>query len=139
MKRIIATSLIVLFLFSQTGITVATHYCGGHAVKSAVLVGNKLPGCGMEMMQSCEMNSPDEGPLVRREPCCQDHLQTLEANEELLTSIIHTSSNLQESDNHSDLSHAVSYVSVIAEPNYASNSPPLIEQDFQIDLQTFLI
>ena len=93
----------------------------------------------MEMMQSCEMNTSEEGPLVKREPCCQDHLQTLEANEELLANIILTTLSVHESEEYSDLSLAISYVSEISEPGYASNSPPLIEQDFQIVFQTFLI
>jgi len=139
MKRSIAISLIIFLLIGQTGLTFATHYCGGQEVKTGLVIGNTLPGCGMEMMQACGMNTSEEGPLVKREPCCENHIRTIEANEDLLSSILHSTVSLS------------LVMPLVIEPAYinagpeiktklfANHSPPTAEHDFQISFQTFLI
>ena len=140
MKRSIATFLIIFLLIGQTGFTLATHYCGGQAVKTGLVLGKRLPDCGMNMMQACEMNTSDhDGPLVKREPCCANHVRTVEANKDILTAILYSGESI-----FIELPLFQEPLSINTDPEanipqLANNSPPGLDQDRQILFQTFLI
>jgi hypothetical protein len=140
MKRSISLFLIIFLMIGQTGLTFATHYCGGSAVKTKLMLNNDLPDCGMNMMSSCEMTpSQDEGPLVKREPCCQDHMTKIEANQDLLTGFLESSETFtyEFSVTVEELPFVADQVEFI--PLASSNSPPDSDHDLQVLFQSFLI
>lgn len=140
MKRSVSVFLIIFLLIGQTGFTFATHYCGGHPVKTGVVLGDHLPDCGMNMMNACEMDMNDtEGPTINKEPCCENHFTTVEASQDLLAGFIDTDFSFV-----NDLSMPVDIFTTVTDqgeylPQAASNSPPGIERDIQILFQSFLI
>ncbi|MBW6457843.1 MAG: hypothetical protein K0B52_01645 [FCB group bacterium] len=140
MKRSVSIFLVIFLLIGQTGFTFATHYCGGHPVKTGIVLGDHLPDCGMNMMNACETDISDtDGPLVKKATCCENHFTTVKAKQDLLTGFI---------DN--DFS-TVNYLSIpvnivitvndheVHLPHESSNSPPGFEPDIQILFQTFLL
>lgn len=69
MKRIIAILLSLVVLFSTTGFTLVTHFCGGVAAESKVVLFGDAPGCGMEDIKSdCE----DNGVNYTKKSCCDN-------------------------------------------------------------------
>lgn len=48
MHRLLSASLGFLILFSQLGLSYATHYCGNKAVGSEITLGTNTLDCGME-------------------------------------------------------------------------------------------
>ena len=140
MKRSVSLFLIIFLLIGQTGFSFATHYCGGYAMKTKLLLNNELPDCGMNMMTACEMNTnQDEGPLVKREPCCENHITTVEASRDLLTGFLATGESFV-----FDLGFPVETFSLVADqeefiPRASSNSPPDTGPDLQVLFQSFLI
>jgi hypothetical protein len=127
-------------MIGQTGLTFATHYCGGSAVKTKLMLNNDLPDCGMNMMTSCEMTSThDDGPLVKREPCCQDHITKIEANQDLLAGFLEASESFT-----FEFSFAVDGLPLVTDlvefiPLASSNSPPDSDHDLRVLFQSFLI
>ena len=51
------------------GFTFATHYCGGRAVKSKMMLGNNDLGCGMVQV-SCDKEGT--GTTVKKKNCCSN-------------------------------------------------------------------
>lgn len=140
MKRSISIFLIIFLMIGQTGLTFATHYCGGFAVKTKLMLSNELPDCGMNMMTACEMNpSHEDGPLVKREPCCQNHFTKIEANQDLLTGFLETSESF--TFEFSLPAEGLVFVCDREEliPRASSNSPPESVFDLQVLFQSFLI
>lgn len=64
-----------MMLLTNMSFTVATHFCGGKAVKSSVMMGKKDIGCGMEMpvVDDCE-----DSPQLTKKRCCESHFDELQ-------------------------------------------------------------
>jgi len=69
MKRIIAILLSLVILFSTTGFTLVTHFCGGVASESKVVLFGEAPGCGMEETES---DCDDNGVNYTKKSCCDN-------------------------------------------------------------------
>ena len=69
MKRIIAILLSLVVLFSTTGFTLVTHFCGGVALESKIMLFGDAPCCGMEVTDSgCDA----EGMNFAKRSCCDN-------------------------------------------------------------------
>lgn len=120
------------------GFTVATHYCGGHAVKSSLMLGNGELDCGMKKMaSSCESHST-ETSLTKR-VCCENEYLSLEIEDDFQLSIIQSDI---------DLNFVFTFVYTFVELHssdveqnvtYGDYSPPLKDIDTQVLFQSFLI
>jgi len=76
MRKVIAISLSFILLFSNVGLTLAIHYCGGEAVESQLMIGEKSLDCGMpDMDATCENDGAAN--TVRPIPCCENHYTTV--------------------------------------------------------------
>ena len=49
------------------GFTMATHYCGGHAVETALVIDEAHIDCGMESEEE-----PCANPVVKSNNCCEN-------------------------------------------------------------------
>lgn len=78
LKKLMSISLALLLLLGNIGLTVGTHFCGGHAVASEMMIGEKHLDCGMGMM---DMSSHgDEGTHFSKS-CCENQYVSIESEE----------------------------------------------------------
>lgn len=141
MKRILSISLVLLILTGNLGLTIATHFCGGQAVMSEFTFGNEHLDCGMnDTEDSCESDRADQ--TVGREGCCENKYLNITGsieddynptaqfdipNAKFVFALVGTFFRLHfpEADQKS--------------PSLNFHPPPVLEQDFQVLYQTFLI
>lgn len=127
-------------LASSSGVAMATHYCGGQAVKSAFMLGHSSLDCGMKNMDTpCEKDA-DAEPQVRREKCCENHYLSIDTDDIIINSYQVLKS--------LDLTFVVALTYTYLGLNpfetdnntpYLNYSPPLLEQDIRILHQSFLL
>ena len=76
MKRIISIFLALLLLSSSIGMTLSTHYCGGHEMESSFNIGKDHLDCGMmDMTKTCSEHSRNE-QQVSGTACCANEFTT---------------------------------------------------------------
>lgn len=69
MNRIISILLSLVILFSTTGFTLVTHFCGGVVSESKVVLFGEAPSCGMEEM---EPGCDTDGAAYSKRNCCDN-------------------------------------------------------------------
>ena len=72
MRKAIAISLSFILLLSNVGLTLASHYCGGHVVESQLMIGANNLDCGMPDMGATCAND-DAANSVQSIPYCENH------------------------------------------------------------------
>ena len=126
-------------LASNLGLTLNTHFCGGHAVESLLSLGMHDVGCGMEDMGNESDSEPQYPFELKSEPCCESTHQVFQIDERV---------DLQKSTNKVNPVFAVAFIHSFVQPLFISEQkqehatvypPPRIEKDIQILFQTFLI
>ena len=137
MRKLLAILLSLIVLFSSTGITLATHLCGGNAVDLQVLYGIADVGCGMEDQTPDPCPDNQQTFDLNVKSCCDDLMATIDIDEY----------NLQ-------LLKAVNIPFIVAlaatslnpytfqsekQTGYLNYSPPLLEQDIPVLHQVFLL
>ncbi|PKP51026.1 MAG: hypothetical protein CVT95_01815 [Bacteroidetes bacterium HGW-Bacteroidetes-12] len=70
-KKGVAIFLSLFFLVSSSYLSFATHFCGGHAFKHALLLNTSNFGCGMEQN---EATSCENQPQLTEKNCCDTQL-----------------------------------------------------------------
>lgn len=76
MRKAIAISLSLILLLSNVGLTLASHYCGGKAVESQLMIGANNLDCGMpDMDATCTNNGATN--TFQPIPCCENHFTTV--------------------------------------------------------------
>ncbi|NEN24874.1 hypothetical protein G3O08_15330 [Cryomorpha ignava] len=92
MRKVIAISLSFILLLSNVGLTLASHYCGGEAVESQLMIGEKSLDCEMpDMDATCENDGAAN--MVRPIPCCENHYTTLSLKDGFTTTGLITAPN----------------------------------------------
>ncbi|MFT6879590.1 MAG: hypothetical protein ACJARG_000516 [Arcticibacterium sp.] len=140
MKKTISITLASLILFSNMGFTIATHYCGGHAVKSEVSFGVHHLDCGMPTMDGQETLVSNDGQQFFTEDCCDNLVYQLDIQDDY-------QSNVERVTLNPDFSIVFVYAFfsnyfpfLERHKRYTNYTPPpLIKQDVQILFQSFLI
>ena len=137
-KRILAICHVLLLLTSNVGLTFATHYCGGKAVKTDVsFIGQSDIGCGMEGKDnSCD--NP-EMPSIKSN-CCQNKFVEVSVEDDFSSPKIVKSS----VDYKFVAAFAISYINLYsldasAEVEYLNYLPPLLDLDIPVLIQSFLL
>lgn len=77
MRKLIAISLSCILLLSNVGLTLASHYCGGEAVESSLLLGGGDLDCGMDMSAAACENPQPPKTTFHAPPCCENHYTVL--------------------------------------------------------------
>lgn len=136
MKKLLAISLALVVMTSNIGLAMVTHYCGGQAVASQIVIGQGTLGCGMSNMQ---MRTEQKNSEIEYESsgCCEDHYQSFEIEDEY--NLLQLSINL---DFVASFVHSFLDLVILSEeehPQYAQYSPPLIFRDIPVLNQTFII
>lgn len=131
----LSIALAMTLLLSSVGLTYGTHYCGGHAVVEALMIGQHELDCGMAMMDMAETH--DELTLSAPD-CCSNHYisaSTDEANKK--ESTIKSFSQLV-AVTIAQVLYLV-YPATLSDTPFKAYTPPLIHPDLQLQLQVFLI
>ena len=136
LKKLFAISLSIIMLMSSTGVTLATHFCMGHAVETRLSLGNAEVDCGMGMavVQTCEHETQ-----FNRVPCCEDEFQTATHDESLTQAELLLNFKLSLYAATTSLFNwqpTFNTVNFTVNPNYA---PPLLAQEFPALHQSFLL
>ncbi len=139
MKKALSIFFALLILTTSVGTTFATHYCGGKAVKSSISFGQDALSCGMTNEDLyCENNS--QTPTVQSKNCCENHYLQLKVKGDYSTPAIVKS--------HIDFNFVVDFVgtsfnfysfNTSTELAYLNYSPPLLNLDIPVLIQSFLI
>ena len=139
MKRVIAISLLIIFMAGQVNLTWADHFCMSFKVQSSMMLGHGELDCGMGEMMSCdEEQNDDTVPMFKAPSCCSNDYYSSDADDNFFKA-----SSLSDDQ--------ISFLAVFAQvflQNYNKNiesnifvasSPPLIYTDKQVLYQTFLL
>ena len=139
MKKTIAILLSLLILFGNVGLTIATHYCGGKAVKSGIVFGKESLGCGMESMQSsCDVST--NTAILKTKKCCSNQYTELKIDDSYK---LPTSNKTLEKKVAICLQTTTFFQTAIYSEKRKQNDhnyiPPLLQRDLSVFHQTFLI
>jgi hypothetical protein len=141
MKKFFSVLLAIILVSSQMSFTIGTHFCGGKAIETKLILGETNLGCEMTEMNSyCELHqSPDTNKLILKNiPCCDNEFKTIQPTDEYI----------KEADTQViDFVFTITFIYTqlklnffpkpIQKFNSKNISPP--EKDIQILFQTFLI
>ncbi len=120
------------------GFTMATHYCGGHTVKSKLMLGNGELDSGMaKPNKSCESDSKETS--FKKRGCCENQYTSINLEDDYQSSVLHV-------DLDSKFVYTFIYTfielfnsSIELDIAFINYSPPLLKQDVQVLFQSFLI
>lgn len=160
MRKLFSILLSLVLIVSHMHLAMGTHYCGGEAVETRILLGTGHVGCGMEhpdsqpaviiagqqMATACGMEHPDSQPgasgqapeSVDQSPCCENRYQTLQTTEEFVqqSQLITEYNAFPVVILHTDTIPAVYPESLVN--FYSYNIPPPSKKDKQVLYQVFL-
>lgn len=139
MRKFVSIFLITLLLFGSLRVSVATHFCGGLAVKQAFMVGHHKLDCGMPEMDRIKSVADLNEVIIQAEACCENEYQNFEIDSQFRPSIVQSPVNVD---------FVFAFVAVVftneaaaqtLQPSYANYTPPPIERDIPVLIQSFLI
>lgn len=82
MKRIIAISLLLIFMSGQVNLTWATHFCGDSAVSNSLSLGQTKLNCSMEEISCCDEDVSQSGSSsIKNIECCSDDYYSSDADD----------------------------------------------------------
>jgi len=142
MKKYFSILLSFILLASHINLTIGTHFCGGEAIETKVILGQMHLGCDMPDMDESfndfeKYNNHDFS--FNNVPCCENKYQTVQVTDEYLKDKAPLSFNV-------DFAVAFIYKTLNLDlfsrsthKFYTNYAPPPLEKDIQILFQTFLI
>lgn len=138
MRRVAAIFFILLIFVSGSNITLGTHFCGGYAVDSQVMLGHQHLDCGMKGMDSKMAMNESSHEAMLFAGCCDNEYQTLLTDDnfhQVKLKIQHDWSFIPVPK----ISLAALELQDNTTSSFEEYSPPLIERDFTVLHQSFLI
>ena len=141
MKKISSIFLAILLLLTNLGVGMGTHYCGGKAVKSQLMMGFHSIDCGMKSMDTSCNPAPRDNHDHRfqKKPCCENKFVEMDAEDATTNKVVVNSLTL-------DFLVTFSYTFLSFDPfisdgdtRYLSYTPPILKQDLPVLFESFLI
>ena len=138
MKKVVSIVLITLLLLSNFGIVLSAHWCNGEVFDTSLSFFEEDLNCGMSV-DSCEDASTTNSSVYANN-CCENSSQQFVVED-----------NYKESKSVSIIEEVnlltVFYISLlnfsaaddVVKAEYQNYSPPLLSQDVQVLMQSFLI
>ena len=118
------------------GLTLASHYCGGHVVESQLMIGPKNLDCGMPDMDiTCE--NEDAANSVQPIPCCENHFTTANIKDGFTAASLITAPNVIFIQAFGAPFIDLSFVRESLTDNYFTYLPPVTYPDVTILFQVF--
>jgi hypothetical protein len=135
-KQIISILLTLLLLISNTGITYAQHFCGGHQMMAKVTIGQERLSCGMALVKDlC-----DESHQSDTHSCC-NNLYTQVAFDDTVEqpTVEFQLTPVFDVDKNAIISSVSEILTLQEEVVYTIYNPPPLIKDFPVLFDTFLI
>lgn len=142
MKQVFSILLSFILLTSQVYLTIGTHFCGGVAVESKIILGETHLGCGMEDMEvPCDKSEKTNknGAGYDKTPCCENEFQTIQTTDDFVKDAVQVDLNVD---------FAVAFIynalnldlfSKSSQQFYTEYISPPLEKDIPVLFQAFLI
>ena len=136
MKQIISILLTLLLLISNTGITYAQHFCGGHQMMAKVTIGQERLSCGMALVKDlC-----DESHQSDTHSCCNNLYTQVAFDDTVEQPIVEFQlTPVFDVDNNAIISSVSEILTLQKEVVYTIYNPPPLIKDFPVLFDTFLI
>lgn len=136
MKQIISILLTLLLLISNTGITYAQHFCGGHQMMAKVTIGQERLSCGMAPVKDlC-----DESGLSDTHSCCDNRYTQVAFDDTVEQPVVEFQlTPVFDVDNNAIISSVSEILTLQEEVVYTIYNPPPLIKDFPVLFDTFLI
>lgn len=134
-KKITSIFIVFLLLLSTSHLSFATHFCGGHAAKHALLVDANDFGCGMED----EITHEETDECNVQNKCCDTESIDLSIQDSFQLSI---SKDVSEHQVIMATVASILFTIPLTDKNvdlYPDYQPPLYEKDIPVLFQSFLI
>ena len=136
MKQIISILLTLLLLISNTGITYAQHFCGGHQMMAKVTIGQERLSCGMAPVKDlC-----DESHQSDTHSCCNNLYTQVAFDDTVEQPVVEFQlTPVFDVDNNAIISSVSEILTLQEEVVYTIYNPPPLIKDFPVLFDTFLI
>ena len=136
MKQIISILLTLLLLISNTGITYAQHFCGGHQMMAKVTIGQERLSCGMALVKDlC-----DESHQSDTHSCCNNLYTQVAFDDTVEQPVVEFQLTPPFKVNTTTFSASVyEILTPKKEVLYTLYNPPPLIKDFPVLFDTFLI
>ena len=136
MKQIISILLTLLLLISNTGITYAQHFCGGHQMMAKVTIGQERLSCGMALVKDlC-----DESHQSDTHSCCNNLYTQVAFDDTVEQPVVEFQLTPPFKANTTTFSASVYEILTLQkEVVYTLYNPPPLIKDFPVLFDTFLI
>ena len=136
MKQITSILLTLLLLISNTGITYAQHFCGGHQMMAKVTIGQERLSCGMALVKDlC-----DESHQSDTHSCCNNLYTQVAFDDTVEQPIVEFQlTPVFDVDNNAIISSVSEILTLQEEVVYTIYNPPPLIKDFPVLFDTFLI
>lgn len=139
MKKAIAISLTIILLFSNLGFALGTHYCGGEAVMSRVLLGEAELSCGMTAMESdCESDHGEDFSM-KNTNCCENEYHSAFVDDNFNPELVKQIQIFSLALVFLYPDYFIALFPSVEKTFYSDYSPPPLEKDLRVLFQTFLI
>ncbi len=132
--KISAILMSAMVLLSTLSFTVGQHYCGDNLVDMALF--KEAKSCGMEQVQFTNTC----GDTIEKKSCCSDKQILLDGQDDLKDNTVKLSFEQQVFI----ISYAYSYLNLFKDldastPSFIGHPPPILDKDYQVLYETFLI
>ena len=136
MKQITSILLTLLLLISNTGITYAQHFCGGHQMMAKVTIGQERLSCGMALVKDlC-----DESHQSDTHSCCNNLYTQVAFDDTVEQPIVEFQLTPPLKANTTTFSASVYEILTLQkEVVYSIYNPPPLIKNFPVLFDTFLI
>ena len=136
MKQITSILLTLLLLISNTGITYAQHFCGGHQMMAKVTIGQERLSCGMAPVKDlC-----DDSHQSDTHSCCNNLYTQVAFDDTVEQPIVEFQLTPPLKANTTTFSASVYEILTLQkEVVYTLYNPPPLIKDFPVIFDTFLI
>ena len=136
MKQITSILLTLLLLISNTGITYAQHFCGGHQIMAKVTIGQERLSCGMAPVKDlC-----DDSHQSDTHSCCNNLYTQVAFDDTVEQPIVEFQLTPPLKANTTTFSASVYEILTLQkEVVYTLYNPPPLIKDFPVIFDTFLI
>ena len=136
MKQITSILLTLLLLISNTGITYAQHFCGGHQMMAKVTIGQERLSCGMAPVKDlC-----DDSHQSDTHSCCNNLYTQVAFDDTVEQPIVEFQLTPPLKANTTTFSASVYEILTFQEEVvYTIYNPPPLIKDFPVLFDTFLI
>ena len=140
MKRFFSIFLTLVFIFTNVGYSLATHYCRGEIYKQGLffLYANDL-SCGMDKSDQ-HTNCAHHGSAVSKKHCCEDDWQIFQITDDYTSVSTHqiADADVQVSIYSISLNDLL-FASENFSFEYYNYRPPLLQRDISVLVQSFLL